>query len=287
MVDVPGYLRRLGIVDPGPPDLDGLFRLNAAHVERVAYEALDIQLARPTSIEPADSVERIVGRGRGGYCYHLNGAFSLLLDALGYRARRHRGGVQTSTHPGPPGPIGNHMALTVSGLPSADNPAGEWLVDVGLGDGPHLPLPLRAGEYAQGPFRYRIRASDVIAGGWRFDHDARGSFVGMDFPPGPADIGEFAERHHHLSTSPESSFVRTCCVMRRDGGGLDVLTGRVLRRLDTDNRARTLDTQGEWFDVLADVFGLPLTDLDAAARDALWTRVGRAHERYLSESSSQ
>jgi N-hydroxyarylamine O-acetyltransferase len=48
---------------------------------------------------------------------------------------------------------------------------------------------------------------------------------------------------------------------------------------------RTLDTAHEWFDALADVFDLPLTDLTDTEREALWTRVRAAHERWLAQYS--
>lgn len=277
--DVDAYLARLR-VEREPPSLEALVRLHRAHVERIAYEALDVQLARPTSIEPEASAARITERGRGGYCYHLNGAFSALLRALGYDVTWHRAGVQTTRDPEPPGPArANHLVLTVTGLPGDD---GAWMVDAGLGDALHDPLPLRAGTYVQGPFTFALRPSDVVAGGWRFEHDARGSFVGADWEPRPAAVADFVERHTWLESSPESGFVRTCAVQRRDAGGVDDLTGLVLERRDgSDTPGRALETPAEWYGALADVFGLALTDLDAAARDALWRRVHAAHEAWL------
>src|SRR6266545_3741350 len=101
-VDVYGYLARLGLSDPGPPSVAGLRALHRAQVERVAYENLDIHLGRVHSIDPVDSFHRVVA-GRGGYCFHCNGAFGLLLSALGYWVRWHRGGVQGREDPRPVG----------------------------------------------------------------------------------------------------------------------------------------------------------------------------------------
>jgi N-hydroxyarylamine O-acetyltransferase len=282
-VDVAAYLERLRLRYPGGPSAEALHALHRAHVEWIAYEALEIQLGRPTTVDPHDSAARILGRHRGGYCFHLNGAFSLLLEALGYDVVWHRAGVQNHSEPAPIGAeIANHLALTVHGLPSEESPSGDWLVDVGLGDALHEPLPLREGDYVQGPFRYGLRRSQVEPGGWRFEHDRHGSFAGMDFRPQRATQDDFRARHMHLSTSPESGFVRTCSVQRRDAGGVDALTGCVLSRLDGDGRAPvTVDDRDDWFAVLRDVFDLPLNDVDAAARAALWTRVRAAHEAWL------
>jgi arylamine N-acetyltransferase len=256
--------------------LDGLRALHRAHVERVPYENLDIQLGRPQSIHPGASFARIVG-GRGGYCFHLNGAFGLLLSALGYDVRRHRGGVQGRHEPSPVGATGNHLALTVHGLPSADNPDGVWFVDAGLGDGLYEPLPLRAGEYADGPFRFRLAPSAVERPGWRFEHDRAGSFAGMDFRVCTASIGDFQERHEWLSSAAESSFVRVSCVQRRDATGVDVLRGRLLTRVPS-GESRELSGATEWYQALGDLFGLAVPPADRAS---LWRRVTVAHDEWL------
>ncbi|HET8595363.1 MAG TPA: arylamine N-acetyltransferase, partial [Intrasporangium sp.] len=76
---------------------------------------------------------RIALHGRGGYCYHLNGAMGLLLSSLGYSVCGHVGGVHGPEGPNP-GAMGNHLVLTVVLPPSDDNPGGVWYVDGGLGD---------------------------------------------------------------------------------------------------------------------------------------------------------
>src|SRR4029453_14127254 len=131
MFNTASYLRRLHLNDPGEPSVSALQTLHKAHVERVAYEALDIHFPRPTQIDPYESAERIVHNQRGGYCYHLNGAFSLLLSHLGYEVVWHRAGVQNHTDAAAPGADrANHLALTIHGLESEDCPSGIWLVDV-------------------------------------------------------------------------------------------------------------------------------------------------------------
>jgi N-hydroxyarylamine O-acetyltransferase len=287
MLDTPGYLERLGLADAGEPSAANLRTLHAAHVERVAYEALEIQLGRPTTVDPYEAAERIVARGRGGYCYHLNGAFSVLLEALGYDVVWHRAGVENPNDASYRGPErANHLALTVHGLPDASNPSGDWFADVGLGDALHEPLPFRPGEYVQGPFRYRLRASDHEPGGCRLDHDPRGSFVGMDLRPTRATVRDFEQRHEYFSTDPDSSFIRTCSVQRRDAHGVDKLTGCVLERIDgRAPRPHTIETKGEWYGVLDEVFGLPLDDVAAGERETLWQRVRTAHEQWLTRTA--
>ncbi|MEU6997176.1 arylamine N-acetyltransferase [Nonomuraea sp. NPDC046570] len=279
-MDIPGYLRRIGL--PGllgaPPSAEALRELHVGHVERVPYETLEIWLGRTTSVDPFESAARIL-RGRGGYCYHLNGAFAELLRGLGYEVTRHVGGVQNRG--AEPGVTGNHLALTVR------LPDGDWLVDLGLGDALHEPLPLTEGRYRQGPFEYGLRPSQVAPGGWRFDHDPSGSFLGMDFAPAPAEMSAFTKMHDHLCTSPDSGFVRVLSVLRRDAMGVDLLRGAVLSRLGTRSTAVTLESEPDYYAALADVFHLPLDDLTTTEKGMLWKRVRRSHEEWLSHDRKQ
>ncbi|MGW6858336.1 arylamine N-acetyltransferase family protein [Streptomyces xanthophaeus] len=272
-VDVDGYLALLGVTRPAAPTAEALWALHRAQVERVAYENLDIHLGRPTGIGAAESAARIA-RGRGGYCFHLNGAFGALLTALGYDVTLHRAGVQ-GTPEDAAGATGDHLALTVrlDGEP--------WLVDTGLGDGMHEPLPLREGSYTQGPFTYAMAPSAAEPGGWRFTHDPRGSFTAMDFAPDPVELSSFTAEHVRLSTSPESAFVRVLTAQLRDAKGVDVLRGCVLRRIDTGGTdERIIDAADDWYDLLSGLFRLDLTDVDAAARAELWHRVRTAHQKW-------
>jgi arylamine N-acetyltransferase len=281
---VAAYLDHIGVEEPGSPSPESLRRLHRAHVERVPFDNLDIQLGRRTTVDPVESAERIVGCGRAGYCFHLNGAFSELLLALGYRATRHVGGVQRAQD-GAPAITGKHMTVTVSGLPDEMCPSGVWMVDVGLGSALHEPLPLREGEYAQGPFSYGLRPSDVEPDAWRFEHAPSIGFLGMDFRGRPAPVDEFAATHEHLSTALDSPFVRLATVQRRHPGGADVLRGMILTRFDSSTpTVTTIEGRGEWFAVLRDVFGLALEDVGPEERDALWARVTAAHDGYTSGS---
>ncbi|MEV0898274.1 arylamine N-acetyltransferase [Actinoplanes sp. NPDC049802] len=281
-IDVPGYLARLGLTGLAghQPSIEALDALHRAHAERVPYECLEIHIGRPTTVCPSESAARIVA-GRGGYCFHLNGAFSALLRELGYAVTRHVGGVQGNTTL-PAGASANHLVLTVSGLPSDACPDGVWLVDLGMGDGLHGPLPLVAGEHTDGPFRYALRPSEAEPGGWRFDHDPRGSFLGMDFRAAPARMSEFRDKHEELSTSPDSGFVRVAAVCRRDATGFDVLRGRTLTRTEAEPVRTELSTAGEYFGALDGVFGITLP---AGDREILWARVTEAHERWLASAA--
>src|SRR3954468_17143363 len=279
--DFDAYLARLGL-EREPPSAEALLRLHAAQVERVPYETTWIHLGERWNVDPSSSLRRIAHNGRGGYCFHLNGAFSELLQALGYRVSRHVGGVHGPDGPDEPA-MTNHLVLTVSDLPSDTNPAGLWYVDAGLGAALHEPLPLVAGTYAQGPFTVSLAQTNTI-GDWHFTHDRRGSFPGVVFLQSVADIGDFASRNEYLSTSPESGFVKLMTVQRRDATGVDILRGLSMKRIDADDAECsewTIRSQSDFYGTLIDLFGLSLDDVDDDARDGLWQRVRATHDVWL------
>jgi N-hydroxyarylamine O-acetyltransferase len=278
--DTSAYLARLEL-DREPPSADALDRLHRAQLEHVPYETLWIHAGDVWTVDLDASVHRVAHQRRGGYCFHVNGAFSCLLRALGYDVTLHAGGVH-----GPDGPsadaIENHLVLLAHGLPTDANPEGHWYLDAGLGDAVHAPLPLLPGTYTDGPFEFELGRIDVGFADWALRHHALGSFDGMAFEATPTTIERFAARNLHLATSPESSFTRTATAQRRDAAGVDVLRGQVLSRLEREHGdGVTLDTRDEWFDALRDVFDLPLDDLDAERRDRLWSRVHATHEAWL------
>jgi arylamine N-acetyltransferase len=247
-----------------------LFRLHRAQVERVPYETVWLHLGERWTIDPTESVTRVARRNRGGYCFHVNGAFSELLRALGYDVTRHVGGVHGEDGPTEDS-MANHLVLSVAGLPNADNPDGAWYVDAGLGDALHEPLPLRAGEYHQGPFTYRLAATPGEIADWRFTHDARGSFRAMSWRAAPAEIPAFEAQHTRLSTAPDSLFVQYLIVQRRDATGVDIMVGLGLRRVDeTQSAVRVLTERADWFAALHDQFGLRFDGIEPAALDRLW-----------------
>ena len=103
------------------------------------FENLSIHLGEPISLAPGDLLAKVVGRHRGGFCYELNGAFALLLEALGFGVRRVAARVYGAG--GRLGPPFDHLALL------ADVPGGgTWLADVGFGSHSSYPLDSRPGR---------------------------------------------------------------------------------------------------------------------------------------------
>ncbi len=128
------YLDRIGFGGEVRHDVDTLEALQRAHLTAVPFENLHVYHRRGVGTSAAWSVPKVVDRGRGGWCFELNGAFASLLESLGFEVRRFAATVLidgvTDREPA-------HLTLEVS----LDRP---YLVDVGFGDSFILPLPLDA-----------------------------------------------------------------------------------------------------------------------------------------------
>src|SRR5688572_25727353 len=81
------YLSRIGFAGTPAPDLATLRSLQRAHLATVPFENLDIHWHHPIVPDTTKFYDKIVSRGRGGFCYELNGLFNELLRAIGYATR--------------------------------------------------------------------------------------------------------------------------------------------------------------------------------------------------------
>ena len=134
-LDVERYLARIGLDRAPSVDVEGLETLQRAHLTAVPFENLDVFAQRGVETSLGWSIPKIVQRGRGGWCFELNGAFSALLLALGFEVRRLGATVLLE----PASPEASHLTLEVK-LDSV------YLVDVGFGDSFIRPLRFGVNE---------------------------------------------------------------------------------------------------------------------------------------------
>ncbi|MFK8026373.1 MAG: arylamine N-acetyltransferase [Ilumatobacter sp.] len=154
-MDVDAYLDRIGFEGRPSLDLPTLARLQQLHMTAVPFENLDIALGTDpadvdrVTVDAVVNVDKIVRGGRGGWCFEVNGAFAVLLEALGFHVVRLGAAVLLSG----PSRVVDHLALEVQ-LDEA------YLVDVGFGESFTRPLALnRTGPQDGGNGTYEFFAS--------------------------------------------------------------------------------------------------------------------------------
>ena len=149
LLDVDRYLARIGFDREPAVDLATLVALHRAHLTAVPFENLDVYAGIPVTTDPARTMAKILDRGRGGWCFELNGAFAGLLAALGFDVVLLGAAVLLDG----PTTVIDHLALEVA----LDEP---WLVDVGFGVGFIRPLALnRSGPQDGETGTYELLAS--------------------------------------------------------------------------------------------------------------------------------
>jgi N-hydroxyarylamine O-acetyltransferase len=257
-IDLAAYLERIGYAGPVRVDRTTLTALHRAHLTSVPYENLDVQLGRRITTDPHAAFDKIVRRGRGGWCYEMNGTFGLALEAAGFAVtRRAAEGGQPDAH----------LVLTVA----LD---GETIVcDVGFADGPVEPFPLVEGPFTAGGFEFRLES--LADGRWRLHNHRFGAAPGF-VAGGPNEAG-MAATCDWLQTSPESPFVQHATLFRRNGEGFISLIDKTLRTITPEGVARAeIASADDYVTTLRHRFGL---DVPEAA--SLWPAICERHEAYL------
>ena len=222
---VRAYLDRIGAARPGVLDEATLRALHRAHLMIVPFENLSIHLNEPISLEEADLVGKIVARRRGGFCYELNGAFALLLEALGADVVRVAARVYGDGRLSPPF---DHLALIVS-LPGG----ARWLADVGFGSHSTYPLRFDIGPQQDDPGG-RFALADAVAGDVDVLKDGQPQYR---IERRERCLEDFVPTCWWQQTSPASHFTRSTICSRLTEDGRVSVSGRTLIR--TTGRSRT------------------------------------------------
>jgi N-hydroxyarylamine O-acetyltransferase len=223
--EIGAYLERIGLAAPVTADQAGLRELHRAHQLAVPFENLSIHLPEPISLDEDDLIGKIVTRRRGGFCYELNGAFALLIEALGGQVRRVGAKVYGENGPGPPL---DHMALIVT---AADG-TGPWLADVGFGS--HSTYPLHFDDRAeQRDPAATFLLADTADGDVQVVKDGVPEYL-IEARGRP--IADFVPTCWWQQTSPESHFRTSMICSRLTADGRISISGRTLIRTTSGSR---------------------------------------------------
>jgi N-hydroxyarylamine O-acetyltransferase len=251
---VTAYLNRIGVTASAVGDAAGLRALHRAHQLAVPFENLSIHLAEPISLDEPDLIDKIVRRRRGGFCYELNGAFALLLEALGARVIRVAARVYGDAGLSPPF---DHLALIVR----PPDGSGPWLADVGFGSHSDYPLLLEARDDQDDPAG-QFRLADAADA----DADAGDIDVLRDGKPQyrietrERSLADCVPTCWWQQTSPLSHFTRSTICSKLTPGGRVSISGRTL--IQTQDGTRTeqqLNTDDALLAAYRDHFGIVLS----------------------------
>jgi N-hydroxyarylamine O-acetyltransferase len=265
------YLQRISYEGARTPDLATLAALQRAHILALTFENLDVQLQRPLTTDVEEAYEKIVERGRGGWCYEMNGLFGWALTEIGFDVTRLGAGVMREASGD--AALGNHLCLLIQ----CD---GARFADVGFGGSLTKILPFIESDLTDDPFNISLKKIDQ--GFWRFAETAGSSPFSFDFRPVPADEALLSAKCRYLQRDPSSPFVANLVAQRRRKTEHLALRGRVLTTTKRSGRETTLiDTADDLAACLKATFGLDVPEIRT-----LWPDICRRHDEVFAAQNA-
>jgi len=133
--DLQQYLKRINFEGEIKLNLEGIKKLMQSQIFSVPFENIDVQAGKAISLIGDDIVNQIVNKNRGGYCYQINGIFSLMLQEIGLP--HYYIAVRPLVNPDPNAKT--HLAI----IATIENE--DYLIDLGFG-GNSIREPLKLSE---------------------------------------------------------------------------------------------------------------------------------------------
>lgn len=250
--NVSDYLKRIGFDGPLDGSAETLAHLQEKHLHTVPYENLDILNRIPLSLEIPDLFDKIVVRGRGGYCFELNALFGWLLRELGYTVTDYFARFWRD-EPNPP-PKRRHHVLKVEAEGKS------YLCDVGVGGiVPRRPIEMTERlEHQQGEERYQLEKDPQY--GWMLYEWKNGGWSELySFSEEPQLSRDFLMATYWCENSPDSIFTKNAMLAVRTKTGRNTVAGKEFR-IFTDKGVQvfTPSSDEEYAEALKTYFGIVL-----------------------------
>jgi N-hydroxyarylamine O-acetyltransferase len=261
-LNLDAYLERIGFTGSAEPSEATLVALYKRHLSAIPFENLDIFLRGGVSVDLESIQDKIVFRGRGGYCYEQAQLFGAVLERLGFGVERLLARVGPDGGPARPR---THLTLRVHAGQDA------WLADPGFGSSAPAPLSLRrdgsGGPQEIGDYTYEVtpgtehgqevwKLREYQAGQWATLH--RWDYAKVQ----PVDV---VLSNHYTSTHPDSWFTWQPLIVKRDPDAIRSILGRTytVTRPGQEKQRRDLTDQ-EFAAALTGEFGLKLSEDELA-----------------------
>src|SRR4051812_28386263 len=134
-IDLGAYFRRIGFTGDAKPDLATLRAIHRLHAVAIPFENLSAFVGEPIALDAASLEAKLVGGGRGGWCFEHNLLLRHVLDAVGFEVTSLAARVRWNVPP-------NVQTARSHCLLKVETGEGDFIADVGFG-GQTLTAPLR------------------------------------------------------------------------------------------------------------------------------------------------
>lgn len=251
-IDLDAYCRRIRYAGERTPTMQTLHALCEAHVKAIPFENLDVLLGRGIDLSAEAVDAKLLGAGRGGYCFEHNTLLLRVLGALGFVVTPISARVRLQ-RPRDFTPPRSHVFLRVE-LDGAS-----WLADVGVG-GLSPTSALKLALDVEQPTPHETRR--IVQEGASYFHQAKlgeswadvCEFTLEEMPPIDREVANW-----FTSTHPQSHFRNRLMAARAldDGARMTLLNRELTLRLrdgsaeswKLDSDAALLEALGRHFDL--------------------------------------
>lgn len=260
--DLDAYLVRIGYRGSRAATVDTLHAICAAHVRSIPFENLDVLLGTGVDLDPVAVEQKLIHRGRGGYCFEQNSLLLHMLAALGFQVSPLSGRVRWQR-------ARDYTPARTHVFVRAEIEGESWLADVGVGalsltsalrlqldiEQPtsHEPRRLVAqgswdGLLRRGPESVLFHQVQLAAQWWDVCE-----FTLEEMPPIDREVGNW-----YTSCHPGSHFRNRLIAARATSDGRVTLVNREFTRRGRDGvgHSKLLTSPVELLAVLAEEFAL-------------------------------
>ncbi|MDD2266864.1 arylamine N-acetyltransferase [Sulfuricurvum sp.] len=215
------YLFRIGYEGAVSADVATLTRLMQQQLRSIPFENTEVQAGRIPSMVPEDIVEKVINRRRGGYCYEVNGVFSMALSAIGFEW--YFAGARSMLYP--TRRPKTHMVLIVR-LNGRN-----YLCDCGFGGyALRSPMEIREGEAVQDSDSYRL---ELIDGEYVLGAMVQGEWQRLyGFALQNQEWIEFTLANYFNATSPDTVFTQKKLAIMQTPKGRKILVDNELKLIE-------------------------------------------------------
>jgi N-hydroxyarylamine O-acetyltransferase len=252
-VDLQPYFERIGFRGAASPTLETLQQLHLLHAQAIPFEGLSPFVGEEVRLDAASLQEKLIRRGRGGYCFEQNVLFWRALQAIGFSVIGLGGRVRLNWPDDFITPRG-HMLLLIA------LPEGRYIADVGFG-GLTLTAAVRleTGVEQRTPHEpARILEADglhslqvKLGAEWKtlYTFELRENFM-----------ADYEMWNWYFSAHPQSPFVNGVILARPEPGRRHALRNAryTVHHADGRSETRQISSVEEFRNIMKTAFKLPL-----------------------------
>lgn len=239
------YLSRIGYEGEVRADTATLIRLVQKQLRSIPFENTEVQAGRIPSLVPEEIVEKVLGLGRGGYCYEINGIFAMALTAIGFEW--YFAGARPMFYPMRRPKTHMVVIVRVEGK--------NYLCDTGFGGyALRAPMVIEEGEVTQEGDRFGLELIDgeyvlssLVQDEWQRQYG---------FALQSQEWIEFSLANYFNATHPDTIFTQKKLAIMQTPSGRKILVDNELKLIE-EGRLEKFDV--EYADALKDYFGLEVT----------------------------